>query len=115
MDAVVKDLAASTALISGGSPKTLYTSFLLGLVREYFGLIMASEVSDTQIESGFSCLVAFVPDREVRQKIWDLYIERRGNEGTQEFRLAAVSCTGELVDYFSEVLDLTESSSGAFL
>ena len=110
-----KDIASSAMMLGAGSPKQMYTSFLLGLVREFFSLVISGNVDDNQIESGFSCLVAFCPEREVREKIWNLYIERRGNENNQEFRRAAISTTGDLVDYLSECLDLTEFSEGAFL
>lgn len=112
-NAVVKDLQASNAMTTGGSPKLLYTSFLLGLIREFFSLIMTESATPLQVERGFSTLVGFCPDKQAREQIWDAYVRRRDDKGSAA-NAAILSC-GDLVDYLTEALDLVETSEGGFL
>jgi hypothetical protein len=113
-NAVAKDLSASQMMLTGGSPKILYTSFLLGLIREFFSLVITENCEGLQVERGFSTLVAFCPDKEARQNIWKLYVQRREAQDGNSTSAAILSC-GDLVDYLSACLDLTESSEGGFL
>ena len=118
-DAVQKDLTNSSQLLTAASPKILYTSFLLGLIREYFSLIMGPEVKGEQIERGFMTLIAFAPDADARKRIEDRYnfLRRKGGDGGNGIPMehAAIMCTGLLVDYLSACMDLTESAEGGFL
>jgi hypothetical protein len=97
-----------------GSPRILYTTFLLGMLREFFGLIMSGDPTSKQVDNGISCLIAFVPDKAVRDNIWNEYtknVEENPNLTTS----AAIQATGKLIDYFTDVLELTSSSTGAYL
>ena len=111
-DSVTKDIQAAVKFGEGGSPKVLYTTFLLGMVREFFGLILTSKVDEDQIERGFTTLVAFCPDKKERQLIWAEYIRLRDKDGKVS---AAINSCGNLIDYLSEALDLTETSEASFL
>ena len=113
-DAATKDLTASSQLMMmGSSPKMLYTAFLLGLVREYFSLIMQADVGSGQIDRGFTALVAFAPDKDTRERIHASYTDKC--KAGMEHEHAAVMCIGDLVDYLSSALDLVESSEGSYL
>lgn len=111
---VNNDIDSTRNISEAGSPRVLYTTFLLGLLREFFGLVMSSDVPRSQIEDGFSCLIAFCPDKNVRTKIWKNYLERIENSD-DKVRSAAIQSTGEMIDYLTSVLDLTSVSNGAYL
>lgn len=107
-----KDISSTNLLQTGGSPKMLYTSFLLGIVREFFGLILTNKVDEDQIERGFTTLVAFCPEKAIRLQIWSEYVKRRDKDGKVS---AAINSCGDLIDYLSVSLDLTETSEASFL
>ena len=104
-------------MMMGSSPKILYTAFLLGLIREYFGLVMEKDIGEGQIERGFTLLVSFCPDKNTREQILGYYADLTQVEGDKRISKAnaAIMSAGLLIDYLSEALDLTESSEGAFL
>jgi hypothetical protein len=111
---VNSDIDFGRNISESGSPKVIYTTFLLGLLREFFGLVISGTMTKEQIEDGFSCLIAFCPDKVVRGKIWNNYLERvKANSGKP--KSAAILSCGELIDYFTEVLELTSTSTGGFL
>ncbi|MFA5745728.1 MAG: hypothetical protein WCX79_01050 [Candidatus Paceibacterota bacterium] len=113
VDKIKTDFEVSNSLNAESSPKTTYTFLLFGLEREFFGQIISGASTDIQISDGFACIVAFCPDKPIREKIWaDFTGMKKGGTPTRE---AAILSLGSLTDYLAECLDLTESSMGGFL
>lgn len=107
------DFETSSALNAESSPKTTYTFLLFGLEREFFGQIISGTSTEQQISDGFACIVAFCPDKPIREKIWKEFVDMRSNG--KSARDASILSLGSLTDYLAECLDLTESSMGGFL
>lgn len=113
VEKIKTDFDIGSALNAESSPKTTYTFLLFGLEREFFGQVITEGISDERLSDGFSCLVAFCPDKPIREKIWKNFTKLK-NEGNSP-RQAAILSLGELTDYLADCLDLTESSMGGFL
>ena len=107
------DIEFGSSLNAETSPKTTYTFLLFGLEREFFGMIIGNDIREDRISDGFACLVAFCPDRPIREKLWKTFtqLQHDGNS----VRQAAILSLGEMTDYLAECLDLTDSSMGGFL
>jgi hypothetical protein len=113
VDKIKTDFDIGSALNAESSPKTTYTFLLFGLEREFFGQIISGSSTDEQISDGFACIVAFCPDKPIREKIWKEFASMK-NDG-KTVKSAAILSLGSLTDYLAECLDLTESSMGGFL
>ena len=113
VDKIKTDFETSNTLNAESSPKNTYTFLLFGLEREFFGQIISNSATDDQISDGFACIVAFCPDKPIREKIWMDFSSMK-SEG-KSTRNAAILSLGSLTDYLAECLDLTESSKGGFL
>ena len=113
VDKIKTDFDMGSTLNAESSPKTTYTFLLFGLEREFFGQIISGSSSDEQISDGFACIVAFCPDKPIREKIWKEFVNMK-NDGTT-VKSAAILSLGSLTDYLAECLDLTDSSMGGFL
>jgi hypothetical protein len=113
VDKIKTDFEVSNSLNAESSPKTTYTFLLFGLEREFFGQIISGASTEQQISDGFACIVAFCPDKPIREKIWTEFTGMK-KEG-KPTREAAILSLGSLTDYLAECLDLTESSMGGFL
>lgn len=109
------DLTPTAALLNSGSPKGMYVFFLLSLCKNYFECARdggENGYSSDSIERATAALIAFCPNRQVRESLWKKYGTERdeGNGFT-----ASVLTVGELISYLSEVLEFEESSTGGFL
>ena len=113
VDKIKNDFDIGSALNAESSPKTTYTFLLFGLEREFFGQIISGTSTEQQISDGFACIVAFCPDKPIREKIWKEFVDMRSNG--KSARDASILSLGSLTDYLAECLDLTDSSMGGFL
>jgi len=113
VDKIKTDFEVSNSLNAESSPKTTYTFLLFGLEREFFGQIISGGATDQQISDGFACIVAFCPDKPIREKIWRDFANLKSDG--KSVKEAAILSLGSLTDYLAECLDLTESSMGGFL
>ena len=110
---------AGIASPSGGSPRDVYLYFLLSLCREYFTQIKSAD--DKTIEATTAGLIAFCPDKNVRERLWHDYISNRTryasdrNYSGNAVMSASVLAVGALVSHLNEVMEFTENSSGGFL
>ena len=68
VDKIKTDFETSSTLNAESSPKTTYTFLLFGLEREFFGQIISGASTEQQISDGFACIVAFCPDKPIREK-----------------------------------------------
>ncbi|MFA5715218.1 MAG: hypothetical protein WC998_05735 [Candidatus Paceibacterota bacterium] len=120
------DIQNTFGTMSGmASPKLLYTAFLLGMCRDYFALMLRSdiELSNPSIDRATGCLIAFCPDKETRKKLWDKYNTSKNpdkydnacNIKTDDMTYASIETIGDLIDFLTSVLDLSESANAGFL
>jgi hypothetical protein len=107
------------AMSGAASPKLLYTSFLLGMCRDYFALMLRpeSELSNQTIDKATATLIAFCPDKQTRVKLWEEYIVKTKEAGDDSGKVATASIhtIGDLIDFLTSVLDLSDSASAGFL
>lgn len=99
-----------------GSPRTMYTYFLLSLAHEYFTTMKNGENGKADIDRATAALVAFCPNREMRESLWNFYNEnKKDNYGSNNVETASVLVIGELISYLNEVLEFEENVSGGVL
>ncbi|MDD3645561.1 MAG: hypothetical protein PHR19_08550 [Bacteroidales bacterium] len=99
-----------------GSPRTMYTYFLLSLAHEYFTTMKNGESGDTNIDRATAALIAFCPNREMRENLWQFYSEgKKDAYGNKNLETASVHVIGELISYLNEVLEFEENVSGGVL
>jgi hypothetical protein len=104
------DFTPTTELL-GGSPKMMYTYFLLNQCAKYLDAM--KQPKDINVDTTTTSLLAFCPDIKRRDELFDAYISRKkdGNIGTVT---ASILTIGDFQAYLSEVLEFTEKSAGAF-
>lgn len=103
--------STSGALLGGGSPKTLYTFFLLNLCKQYFEVMLQTELKPNNIDASTYALVSFCLNREKRESLWKMYEELR-EEDRRNTMFASTRTVGELMSYLSETLELEEEAVG---
>jgi hypothetical protein len=98
-------------LASLSSPKFIYVAFLLKLFSEFYSTVLTTDgttgdkASNSKIERALATLIAFVPGREKRIYLWDLYtIEKAKNNPFT----ASIMVLGEAVEYLSAALEFEE-------
>src|SRR5271157_3083630 len=96
----------------GGSPKQIYVFFLLSLCKNYFECAI-NGTSDDSLERATGALIAFCPDKDERQRLWDYYLDKKVE--LKSPYSASVMAIGELVSYLSAVLEFTEQSTGGLM
>lgn len=105
------DLTPSTDLL-GGSPKMLFTFFLLQRAGKYLDAMMNPEKID--IETATASLLAFCPDITTREKLFKEYKERVKDTKNFSKETASILAISDFQAYLSEVLEFTEKSTGGF-
>jgi len=106
------DLAPIGAALLNGSPKGMYTYFLLSLAKNYFETIISKDATST--ENATAALIAFCPNREKRLELLELYIKTRDQYDGNVIS-ASTLCVGELISFLSELLEFEEQSVGGIL
>lgn len=119
------DIQNTFGTMSGvASPKLLYTAFLLGMCRDYFALMLKPdlEMDNYTIDRATACLIAFCPDKSTRETLWDKYNKNKNpdkrepsNMDTHVMTGASIEIVGDLIDFLTSVLDLSESANAGFL
>ena len=115
------DLSPTAALLSSGSPKGMYTYFLLALCKNYFEAINVNneEFSDERCVRCTAALIAFCPDKNTRETLWNKFVDLREGHGETKQRFvpfqASVFVVGDLITFLSDVLELQSKSTGGLL
>jgi len=105
------DFTPTTELLSG-SPKMMYTYFLLNQCAKYLDAMR--QPKDVNIDTVTNSLLAFCPDVARRDKLFDKYIERKQDPKIENAVTASILTIGDFQAYLSEVLEFTEKSAGGF-
>jgi hypothetical protein len=95
-----------------GSPKNMYTFFLLSLAKNYFETVVTKDKAS--VEGATAALIAFCPNREKRKQLWQVYTETR-DKYDGDIISASTLCVGELISFLSEMLEFEEVSTGGML
>ena len=106
------DMAPISSALLNGSPKAMYTFFLLSLAKNYFETIITKDATST--ENATAALIAFCPNREKRNELLQMYIKSR-DQYDGNIISASTIVVGELMSYLSEMLEFEEQSVGGFL
>jgi ribosomal protein L37E len=106
------DMGPTSSLLQQGSPKGLYTYFILACCKNYFECMRSGQDS-FNIEYATTALIAFCPNRVKRQELWDRY--QKDKEDTHNTAYASVQTVGELISYLSEMLEFEEQSNAGIL
>jgi len=105
------EFTPTTELLSG-SPKMMYTYFLLNQCAKYLDAMR--QPKDINIDTSTNSLLAFCPDIAKRDKLWQSYIDRKDDPRIGNSVTASILTIGDFQAYLSEVLEFTEKSAGAF-
>jgi hypothetical protein len=110
------DLTPTAALLATGSPKGMYTYFLLAACKNYFETLRG-DGDKFKIESATVALIALCPARDKREELWKFYSDHKTAAGSTDSATlyASVHVVGELISYLSDVLEFLEDSTGAVL
>jgi hypothetical protein len=107
------DLVGGTPI---GSPRSMYTYFLLNLCHEYFSTMKNGESENNDIDRATAALISFCPNREMRENLWQFYNEgKKDHYGNTNVVTASVHVVGELISYLNEVLEFEETVNGGVL
>jgi len=105
------DFTPTTELLSG-SPKMMYTYFLLNQCAKYLDAM--KQPKEVNVDSATTSLLAFCPDVARRDMLFDAYIKRKMDPKIENAVTASILTIGDFQAYLSEVLEFTEKSSGGF-
>jgi hypothetical protein len=103
------DFTPTTELLTG-SPKMMYTYFLLNQCAKYLDAM--KQPKDIDVDTTTNSLLAFCPDVARRDKLFDSYQERK--EKMESPVTASILTIGDFQAYLSEVLEFTEKSTAGF-
>ena len=103
------DFTPTTELLSG-SPKMMYTYFLLNQCAKYLDAM--KQPKDINVDTTTTSLLAFCPDVARRDHLFDTYQARK--KEMESDVTASILTIGDFQAYLSEVLEFTEKSAGAF-
>ena len=101
--------------VIAGSPKLIYTNYLLGLCKNYFETARSGD----NIDRATAALIAFYPEAKVQEELWRYYTDERkrlerSNDGDAAFT-ASCRAVGKMVVNLAETLEFVEKSTGGFL
>lgn len=100
----------SQGIGSAASPRQMYSFFILGLCRDFYGAL-GNENTDT-LDKRAAGIIGFIPDEKLRMKLWSEYTELR--KGTNE-TTAAVVVIGRCIDTLAEPLEWVATAEGSYL
>ncbi len=104
-----KDFTPTTDLLAG-SPKMMYTYFLLSECAKYLDAM--KQPRDINVDTTTNSLLAFCPNTKLRDKFWQDYIDRKKAQDSAV--TASILTIGDFQAYLSEILEFTEKAHGAF-
>jgi len=102
------DFTPTTELL-GGSPKMMYTFFLLNQCAKYLDAM--KDPDKINIDTTTTSLLAFCPDISRRNQLFDSYTDRVSSKKMSK-ETASILTIGDFQAYLSEVLEFTEKSAG---
>jgi hypothetical protein len=95
----------------GGSPKQMYTYFLLSLMKDFFVGVKSND--SEQIENCIMALVACIPDASEQLRLSDFYFRERTNG--KPIRQSAILTLGQVTIFLNGTLEFSETSTGGLI
>jgi hypothetical protein len=95
----------------GGSPKQMYTYFLLSLMKDFFTGVKVNDAD--QLENCIMALVACIPDANEQLRLSDYYFKSK-NDG-KPIRQAAILTLGQVTIFLNGALEFSETSTGGLI
>ena len=78
--------SGSGSTITGGSPKMIYTIFLIGLCKSHFESMAPDKLAEVNYKT--AALIAYCPNKEKRDELWrEVQQGDRGQSGYGKSRL----------------------------
>jgi hypothetical protein len=105
------DFTPTTELL-GGSPKMMYTYFLLNQCAKYLDAM--KQPKDINVDTTTTSLLAFCPDIKRRDELFQSYLDRKKDVNIGNAVTASILTIGDFQAYLSEVLEFTEKSTAGF-
>lgn len=95
----------------GGSPKQMYTYFLLSLMKDFFTGVKVND--SEQLENCIMALVACIPDANEQKRLSDFYFDQRNKN--KPIRQAAILTLGQVTIFLNNTLEFSETSTGGLI
>ena len=95
----------------GGSPKQMYTYFLLSLMKDFFVGVKVNDAD--QIQNCIMALVACIPDAQEQMRLSDFYFAQRGDG--KPIPQAAILTLGQVTIFLNGTLEFSETSTGGLI
>jgi hypothetical protein len=106
--------SGSGSTITGGSPKIIYTIFLIGLCKSHFDSMEPDKMMAVNYKT--AALIAYCPSREKRDELWTMYSDEVGDASDMSKVVSAsVHAIGELMSYLNSVLEFETTSTAMIL
>lgn len=105
------DLSPLGGYSLGGSPKQMYTYFLLAVMKDFFTGIKANEPE--KLEDCILTLVAYIPDAPAQVRLTNFYLSER--KAGKPVRQAAILTLGQVTIFLNATLEFSETSTGGLI
>jgi len=103
------DLSPLGQYALGGSPKQMYTYFLLSLIKDFFTGVKTGDRD--LVQNSIMSLVACIPDAKEQERLSTFYLQQlKEDKPTIQ---AAILTLGQVTIYLNGTLEFSESATGA--
>ena len=103
------DLSPLGQYALGGSPKQMYTFFLLSLIKDFFTGVKTKD--SELVQNSIMALVACIPDAKEQQRLTSFYFQQLTEQ--KPITQAAILTLGQVTIYLNGTLEFSESATGA--
>lgn len=98
-----------------GNPNLMYSAFLLVECHEYLTMMRETSKKDLDIDAGTGALLAMYPDRGVKKKLQDMYVDLKADPKNEGGKLnASILTISEMMSCLSDVMEWTLKSYQGF-
>ena len=95
-----------------GNPNLMYSAFLMMECHEYMAMMRESSDKVKNVDAGTGALIAMYPDRAVKKKLMELYLEEKQKDGGAVN--ASIITISEMMSCLSDVMEWTQKSYMGF-
>ena len=103
------DLSPLGQYALGGSPKQMYTYFLLSLIKDFFTGVKTKD--SELVQNSIMSLVACIPDAKEQERLSRFYFDKLKQD--TPITQAAILTLGQVTIYLNGTLEFSESATGA--
>ena len=96
--------------LPNGTPKDKYVDFFFSQFAYYTSVVREND--ENKINNATVALMTICPDKEIRERLFKAYTEKRNNSGG-DIATASADLAGDFMSYISETLEFTEKSYGS--